>query len=118
MCVYVRAKSFFNGSIGGAVEGWTFDVAFALMTVVLAMFANERRGLAVCGVVSTMRMSTSRARLYDGRLKERKWRLACWVGAIAVVAEGCRGSETFVMLSVLRAHWTHVTSPVEHLHGL
>lgn len=40
MCVYRRAVSFLSGSIGAAVEGWCFDVAFALMTVVLAMFAN------------------------------------------------------------------------------
>jgi hypothetical protein len=41
MCVYRRAVSFFKGSIGGAVDGWGFDVAFALMTVVLAIVAER-----------------------------------------------------------------------------
>jgi hypothetical protein len=42
-----------SGSIGAAVDGWGFAVAFALMTVVLAMFAG-------IGSAGTMRMDECR----------------------------------------------------------
>jgi hypothetical protein len=48
--------------MGGAVDGWTFDVAFALMTVVLAMFAEEGRR---CGALATPRKRQAMVKAYS-----------------------------------------------------
>jgi len=61
--------------------------------------------------VNVMNMSIDDAMQGGWRLKERKWRLACWITVVAGVAEERRASESFVTMSVLLAHWTNSGHP-------
>lgn len=75
MCVYRRAVSFFNGSIGAAVAGCGLDVAFALMTVALAMLRTEAVMLENVDDWETRQSRTKGIRGSSGR---SGWRRARW----------------------------------------
>lgn len=93
MWVYKRAVSLRRGSIGAAVEGWGFEDALALMTVVLAMVAVycDRVRVELSNDTKALTKLLGCAWI---RGKECKRRLA----DVVVVTEfrcGCRGTQSF-----------------------